>query len=394
MGTEPSEPPGLYVHTPFCRSRCLYCDFYSTIDEIWADRWIDGVLAEARQHRDRWRAFDTLYVGGGTPSLLPPSGLERLFEGLRSILEITADAEVTLEVNPDDVVPDRARRWLAMGVNRVSVGVQSLDVPTLGFLGRRHTVEDAGNALHTLFQMGFIDVGIDLIFGVPGLARSDWMETLRQACEWSRIKHLSCYELTIEAGTELGRRAAAGRIPPLDVERSRDMFLACDEALGRRFEHYEVSNYARGSDGRWRSRHNRKYWRHVPYLGLGPSAHSLEARERRWNPRSLSRWAGALAQGLDPTEDREQLTTEQWYVEELMLGLRTSDGVATDLVRAVDPEGRRLELARGVGLLEILDERIRPTTRGMLMADGLPLMLMGQQGDGSLLFPRDPGARR
>lgn len=383
MVTEPVELPGLYVHTPFCRSRCHYCDFYSTTDESTVDRWIDGVIAEAGQHRGRWEDFDTLYLGGGTPSLIPLDGLERLLGGLRSTLEVAADAEVTLEVNPDDVDPRLAGRWRALGVNRVSLGVQSFDDEILGGLGRRHTARDAEEAVGILLDAGFVDLGIDLIFGTPGVELSGWSAALERALALPGIKHLSCYELTIEARTEIGRRVASGELEPAEEELGREMFLECAKALHGRFEHYEVSNYALDDGRGWRSRHNTKYWHHVPYLGLGPSAHSLAGRERRWNFASLTRWAGALDRGEDPTEGREQLTADQWTLEELMLGLRTSDGVPLDLARAADPGGGRLKLMRDLVLLEVADERVRPTTLGMLMADGLPLMLMGLGGDGS-----------
>ncbi len=375
MGTEPSTPPGLYVHAPFCRSRCHYCDFYSTTDESRVDGWIDGLLTEATRHRGRWETFDTLYIGGGTPSRIPLEGLQRLLDGLRSTLEVAAGSEVTLEVNPDDVDADRARAWRGMGINRVSVGVQSFDDGILELLGRRHGALRSLSAIERLADAGFDDLGVDLIFAVPGMDVDAWKEALYQVASMSSVRHVSCYELTVEEGTTLARRLAAGKLPARNRVLDTEMFLAADRVLGRRFEHYEISNYALAGGRSWRSRHNDKYWRHVPYLGLGPAAHSLRGRQRRWNPRSLDRWATALTRGHDPTEEREQLSTEQWYLEELMLGLRTSDGVTLDIVDAVDPQGERRALTVKLGLIEISEGRARPTRNGMLMADGLPLML-------------------
>ena len=300
MATDPggagdSAAPGLYVHTPFCLTRCPYCDFYSTTDAGAVGRWVDGVLAEADRHTGRWPTFDTLYLGGGTPSVLPPRDLRRLVDGLVRRLPLSADAERTLEVNPDDVTPRRAAAWRDLGFTRVSVGVQSLDDRILRFIGRRHDARGAVRAVGRLRAAGFEDPGLDLIFAVPGLDDPTWEAILGAALDLEP-GHLSCYELTVEPSTRLGRRVARGEVGGPDEERGRRQFLATHHRLAAAgFDHYEISNYALGR-GR-RSRHNGKYWRHVPILGLGPAAHSFDGRDRWWNPRSLDRWAAGLEVG-------------------------------------------------------------------------------------------------
>jgi oxygen-independent coproporphyrinogen III oxidase len=378
MGT--SQPaagsaPGLYIHAPFCVSRCPYCDFYSTTDPARISAWVAGVLREADRQSGCWQTFDTLYLGGGTPSLLPAAELGALIDGLRHRLPVAAHVQATLEVNPDDVTPRRAAAWRALGFDGISVGVQSLDDRMLRFLGRRHDAATALRAVEQLQAAGFVEPGLDLIFGLPGMDADLWEDSLDRAVELGP-GHLSCYELTVETGTALGRRVARGEVAGPDEETVSRLFLRTHERLtAAGFDHYEVSNYAR--DPAHRSRHNGKYWRHVPYLGLGPAAHSFDGLHRWWNPRSLSRWETALADDRDPAEGRERLTGDQLRLESLMLGMRTVDGVPVDTpgVRA-----GALATVKAEGLVTVVADRIRPTARGMLLADGLPLALTKRRG--------------
>ena len=379
--------PGLYIHAPFCITRCPYCDFYSTTDPGRISRWVTGVLAEADRHAGRWQTFDSLYLGGGTPSSLPTANLHALIDGLRRRLPMASGIQATLEVNPDDVTPRRAATWRALGFDRVSVGVQSLDDRMLRFLGRRHDTATALRALESLRAAGFPEPGLDLIFGLPGLDDDLWVESLDRALELGP-GHLSCYELTVEPGTALGRRVARGEVSAPDGETVRRQFLRAHERLtAAGFDHYEVSNYARGPAHR--SRHNGKYWRHVPYLGLGPAAHCFDGRRRWWNHRSLSRWEAALAEGRDPAEGRERLTADQLRMEALMLGMRTSDGIPRETPGV---EAAALALLQAEGLVTEAGGRIRPTALGMLLADGIPLTLTGDRGRDSSFDYRPRGS--
>ena len=374
MGIEESgEGHGLYIHVPFCRSRCGYCDFYSTTNTDAQERWVAAVLSEAELRSGSNGPCDTVYIGGGTPSLLSPESLGRTLAGLRRRLPVADAAGVTLEVNPDDVERDLVRAWRDHGVDRISVGIQSFDDAELRLLGRRHDSRRADRAVRILREAGFEDIGLDLLFGIPGADPDTWHQGLRRALE-HRPEHLSCYELTVEPHTPIGRDVARGALCAQAEESLRCLFLGTHEILtDAGYEHYEVSSYARGRE--WRSRHNVKYWHRVPYLGLGPSAHSFDGRRRWWNPRSLRRWLTALERGGDPAEDVEALDTEQRHLEVLMLGLRTSDGVSLAAARDAGVIDETVDALVDQGLLRVTGGRIRPTLEGLLFADDMPLWL-------------------
>jgi len=361
---------GLYVHVPFCETKCPYCDFYSVTGPP-DERWVDAVLAEARQQADRFGEPDTLYLGGGTPSALPLPTTERLFRGLWNTVNLSRDAEITIEVNPDDVTGERLDRWLALGIGRYSIGIQSFAEDELFLLGRRHTARQSRAALELARSAGVENLGVDLIFGLPGRGIDDWRRNLERTLE-HEPEHLSCYQLTVAPETPFGERAAAGEpIAPAE-EYGRELFLATTGILGAAgYEHYEISNFALGPERR--SRHNLKYWRHAPVLGLGPGAHSFLNGERWWNARSVRGYVEALTSGGSPTEGSEVLTADQLILERLMLGFRTSDGVALQDLAHIPGWRSTLSLLADEGLLSLDDDRARPTVEGFLLADGLPL---------------------
>lgn len=365
--------PGLYVHVPFCRSRCLYCGFASSTDQSSRGRFLDALALEATR-AGAWGAFDSLYVGGGTPSVLTVAEIDRLFERVCGALPVDARAEITLEANPDDVDDQRLAAWRGVGVNRLSLGLQSLDDGVLRLLGRRHDARGAIEAVNRARAAGFDNLGLDLIFGLPGQELASWRATLSRTLELEP-EHLSCYSLTLEPDTPFERRVARGELDPADEAAERALLIETHEVLtSAGFDHYEVSNYARGP----RSRHNQKYWRHAPYLGLGPAAHSFDGRRRRWwNPRELVPWAAALEGGVASARaGEERLTAEQLELEAVMLGLRTSDGVPRAVLRRT--AARRAALAELIdqGLLVEDGHRVAPTLEGLLLADGLPLRLL------------------
>jgi putative oxygen-independent coproporphyrinogen III oxidase len=369
---EPARP-GLYVHVPFCQSKCPYCGFYSVAGDGDRERWLAAVTLEARHARDRWPEFDSCYLGGGTPSVLREALLERLVDALRRAFRFTDDAEWTLEVNPGDVTPARALAWHDLGFNRTSVGVQSFDPQELAWLGRRHGPETAREALGHLRAAGFEDLGIDLIQGLPGQTLEHRFASLDRALEFEP-EHLSCYELTLEPGTPLAEQAKTARWELPDSDWAADAWLATSERVRRRgYVHYEVSNFAHGLVHM--SRHNSKYWVGVPYLGLGPSAHSFSGRSRWHNLRSVADYCSAIESGTSPTAAEERLSDEQLRWERVSLGLRTMDGIALDDLVGTAP-GSMLEELVDQGFLACVGQRLVPSLEGLLVADALARRLL------------------
>ena len=363
----------VYVHVPFCTRRCHYCDFAVTRSsrppiaewlqclERDLDDWDARTEGSLRDRR-----VDTVFVGGGTPSLLGGDGMERLADLLRSRLDLeTGDVEWSAEANPVSLDAETARRWRACGVNRLSIGVQSFEDPVLRWLGRLHDGRTATEAVQLARAAGFDNVSVDLMFGLPGEVARNWAGDLERAVSLG-TSHVSAYGLTAEPRTPLGARVAAGDVRmPEDTQYQNEYLLAVDILEGNDFKQYEVSNFAR--DGR-ECRHNWHYWIGTEYLGLGPSAHSLIDGRRTWN---VSRWdayreaarrGGALREGSE-VPDREAAR-----LEDLWLGLRTRRGVTLEMLGArppvVDEWVRR-------GWAELADETLRLTARGWLRMDGL-----------------------
>ena len=374
MKTETNQAAGLYVHVPFCRTKCHYCDFYSVSSTSLTAEWLRGVEQEALLYKDRFSCFDTLYLGGGTPTVLTEGQISALVESLHRHFRFSPDAEVTLEANPDDITAEKLGTYEQLGFNRISLGVQSMDDRDLAFLGRRHTAGQAARAMERVGLSGFSRFGIDLIYGLPGQTGIEWEEALRKAVAFSP-DHVSCYQLTVSRGTRLWKRLAEGLIEPRDEERERELFLLASEVLEQEgYFHYEVSNYARRGEGATLCRHNMKYWKRVPTLGLGPSAHSFQGKERWWNHRSLERYVKDLSRGRRPVRGREILSEEQASLERLALQLRTRAGVPLEELDGYANSDRVLAALLEAGYLERIDERAAPTRQGFLVADRLPLL--------------------
>ena len=327
----------LYIHVPFCARRCSYCDFSIAVRRtVPSDRFAEAVLQEWRgiQADPAWHQspeLDTVYFGGGTPSRLDPAALSALLAGLIAERRLSPGAEVTIEANPDDVTPEAAAAWRAAGIARVSLGVQSFAPAVLEWMHRAHTAQQALEAVRILRGVGFADLSLDLIYGLPAELCRDWQADLDQAFALEP-DHLSCYGLTVETHTPLGHWTARGQATAVDEVQYAEEFLRLSGALaGRGWEHYEVSNAARPGH---RARHNSGYWTGAPYVGLGPSAHSSTGGERRWNIREYAAWDAAIREGRDTIAGRESLTESQRRLEALYLGLRTSAGAPVDLVHA------------------------------------------------------------
>lgn len=371
------ELPGLYVHVPFCRTKCPYCDFASVTSLEVVAAWMEALRRESVQAGEGFGPFDTLYLGGGTPSLLDEGTLSILMEHLFARYTFAEGAEITIEVNPDDVTPERARHYRSLGINRVSVGVQSFDEEELRFLQRRHSALQSRRALGWLRDAGFANVGIDLMYSLPGQTTDDWEASIRAALSF-HPEHISTYSLTVEEETPFGRLRAKGKLPAVDEEIERAFFLLAHHVL-QSFGcfHYEISNYARGAENM--SRHNRKYWHHVPTLGLGPAAHSYWDGVRRWNVRDVKTYVERLQRGESPVEESERLTDEQMELERVYLGFRTVEGVPLErLMRR--PRGRIvLEELRRSGLVVEKEGHVIATLDGWLVADSLPLLFFREE---------------
>jgi oxygen-independent coproporphyrinogen-3 oxidase len=359
------------VHVPFCRTKCIYCDFYSVTRTGEEDAWLASLGQEITLYKDRFSQFDSLYIGGGTPTCLDERRMTALFQMLREHFRFSAHAEITIEANPDDIDAPGAAALCALGINRLSLGIQSFDDRELAFLRRRHTAAGAETALAAATAAGFSNIGIDLMYGLPGQTQDTWLATLMRALSFNPA-HLSCYQLTLEGETPLSRMAGAGRIRLPDEEEGRDFFLNTSRFLeAHGFAHYEVSNFA--ASRKFFCRHNQKYWTHVDYLGLGPAAHSFDGARRWWNYRSIERYCEALKRGMRPVEGEELLSDEQLELERLYLGLRTRRGLSLPSLRKESvPVVRELKRA---GLVIIRGDRLCPSRRGYLVADSLPLLL-------------------
>ena len=369
---------GLYVHVPFCRSKCAYCDFYSVTDESRVDGYLEALPREMSLYRDFASVFDTVYLGGGTPSCLPAGRLADVLKRLRSAFPIVPRAEITVEVNPGDVDTAYLERLREAGFTRVSIGVQSFDDAVLAILGRRHGGRESREAIEAARRAAFDNLSVDLIYGVPGQSLDGWRETMETALAFSP-EHLSCYELTLERGTPLQRRVEAGQLTPAGEDEAFGYFSTTSEFLEERgYVHYEVSNFARNES--LVSRHNHKYWDHTPYLGLGPAAHSFRGSRRWWNHRDLERYIGDTREGRVPVDGQEDLSQEQLQMEALYFGFRTKRGIHGPAFR--DRYGKDLfrqeeNALRGMldeGLIRLDGDFLTPTRRGLALADRLCLL--------------------
>ena len=365
---------GIYVHVPFCLSKCSYCDFYSIADLSLKPAYLEALSSEIAAAEPGPRAFDTIYIGGGTPSLLAPAEVEAIVEGLFSKFRFERPVEVTLEANPGTVGLEELLGFRSAGVNRLNLGVQSFQEKNLEALGRMHSAGQAQAALAGARRAGFETVGLDLIYGLPGQTRRGWTADLESALAHAP-DHVACYMLTVEPGTPLAEEQRRGRFQPVPEGAAADLFLMTSEFLAARgFRHYEVSNFARrGADGGARiSRHNCKYWTHAAYLGFGPAAHSFLPPKRFWNRRDVKGYVEALQMGGRPVAGEETLTAGQEAMEAVMLGLRTAAGV--DLADFRSRFGVDFLQVHGVaatelasqGLLRLEAGRCAPTLRGML----------------------------
>ncbi len=364
---------GVYVHIPFCASRCSYCDFFSTLQLADAGTsYVEAVVAEARLRRGELcdAQVKTLYLGGGTPSQLPLPLLSRLIDGLRESLDLSDVEEFTVEANPDDVTPEWCRGVAALGVNRVSMGVQSFEDPILRLIGRRHTARQAMDAVANLRAAGINNISIDLIFGLPGQTVASWTASVEQAIAL-KPQHISAYGLTYEEGTRLWRQRERGEVVEVPEEQCLEMYrILVDELQAAGYEHYEISNFALPD---YHSRHNSSYWDDTPYLGLGAAAHSYDGKVRRWNPHDLRQYMDKVLAGELACE-LEELSRSERYDERVMLGLRTALGVDAEWLRMdFGDEAWRYFIREAARHVEAGNLRVTEDGRYVLTRDGIML---------------------
>jgi len=323
---------GIYIHIPFCKCFCNYCDFYSITDNSETESFVQAVLLEAAiqaRYLDG-ETVETIYLGGGTPSLLSAGQTGQIISAIRNNFAVSGDPEITVEINPDDVYEGYFAELAGIGVNRVSMGVQSWNDKRLKYLGRRHDAGQSATALQLAFKEGIVNVSADLIYGVPGMTTGDLKNDLEKTFTFP-VTHLSAYHLTIEDGTRFGKMKKEKKLAEPDEETSNAMFsLLGSFCRERGFIHYEISNFAREG---YISRHNSSYWKQVPYLGLGPSAHSFNRTSRQWNISDVKKYIRSVSTGKIPfeKEDLDRLTTFNEYV---MTSLRTMWGIDLGYVEA------------------------------------------------------------
>ncbi len=375
----------VYVHVPFCRQRCSYCDFYFVTSLRDVDRFVAAVRAEIKMRTselDEAAPVETIYFGGGTPSRLDPVQFEAILGSVRKSFPVIDSAEVTVEVNPEDVTPALLTSLRATGVTRLSLGIQSLYPSDLQFMNRSHDDGQARRAVELALSAGFASVSLDLIFGLPDMTVADWEANLAYAVA-SGVQHVSLYGLTVEPKTVLGKLVRSGKVVPAAEDRMESQYrLAHDVITAAGFEHYEISNFARMGH---RSRHNGAYWNHSDYIGFGPSAHSFSrtpAPRRSENPRSLRRYLDSIESGLSPVSNVELLDDDVLMQEFVFLGLRTSDGVDLSKLssdygyKPTDLGREELDRLNEGGFLRQDGDVIRLTLDGFLVADSINATLL------------------
>lgn len=316
---------GLYIHIPFCKKKCIYCDFFSIANRSDEAEYVLALLSEFDMRISELKGADieTIYIGGGTPSVLSEANLSRLIEGLKQRLDFNKVQEFTIEVNPDDVTQEFANRIVALGINRVSMGVQSFVDSELKLINRRHDAKGAVQAVETLKAVGISNISIDLIYGLPTQTLDSWQYSVAEAIKLN-VKHISAYSLSYEEGTALYVLRERGKITECDEDdcvKMYDLLVAMLREAG--FLHYEISNFAQSQ---FYSRHNSNYWNKTPYLGLGCSAHSYDGKERSYNIADVKKYVMEISSGATVKEVDETQPWEQ-YNEDIMIGLRTMWGV-------------------------------------------------------------------
>ena len=388
---------GLYIHIPFCIRKCPYCDFFSISDFTMIQPFVGALTAEMRMKTDGGDfdgvLFDSVYIGGGTPTVMDARTIGRIMDAAVKAFSIDPAAEITIETNPCAINRAQLADLCRIGINRINIGIQSFDDANLAFLGRRHSAADGLRAVGMAEKSGFENIGIDLMYALPGQQPENWQKDLKKAVSRAPA-HISAYMLTLEPGTPMDSARIAGTFTPPSNDTQGAFFMMTGDMLAESgYDHYEISNFASAapdassgaqsgdrSDTRTaRSRHNAKYWNNHPYLGLGPAAHSYHPHPacRSANVPSVQRYIGRINAGRSPVETTETLDSTQQMIEALYLGLRQADGIAfdafnrrfqTDFMAVFSDLVKRFE---GDGLMVADGGACRPTLTGMRMQESI-----------------------
>ena len=363
---------GIYLHIPFCKKACHYCDFHfstSLQQELPVIHAMERELSLRKSFLNE--TVDTIYFGGGTPSLLLPERISFLLDAIYSRFPISEQPEITLEANPDDVSPARASAWKKAGINRISLGIQSFQSHWLEWMNRAHNAEQSLQAITELQAAGFENISIDLIYGMPEQADVAWLEEIQMAIDL-QVTHLSCYALTVEPRTALWHMIETGKAVTVDPDQQARMFLLLMDSMERAgYEHYEISNFAKPGK---RSRHNSAYWKGKTYLGIGPAAHSFNGSRRMWNIQNNTSYTSKIEAGVLPLTEETLTAIEQWN-EYIMTSIRTMEGISLKRIAeqfgVEQSEQLLLHAATWLkrNLLQQTDEHLCLTREGKLLAD-------------------------
>ncbi len=379
---------GIYIHIPFCKQRCIYCDFYSTVSIEKAEPYIDALCKEILIRRSYLQGdeIQTIYLGGGTPSLLTATQLKKLFDTIYNIYTVASEAEITFEANPNDLTPSYIEALRHLPINRISIGVQTFHDKALALLSRRHTARQAIDAIQRCQKAGYNNISIDLIYGLPQETTEQWQADIDTAIRLN-VQHISAYHLTYEEGTRLWTMQQQNQVKEIDEESSLQFF---DHLINRLeeagFIHYEISNFARPG---YRSKHNSNYWKGIPYLGCGAAAHSYDGTSRQWNIRSVQAYMEGI-HNRKPNYEMEKLDRHTRYNEAVITSMRTREGLSLTLLQ--DTFGRELYhyclqnalpyLQRQ--LLVIDNQHLKLTRKGIFVSDGIMSDLLWADGESDL----------
>lgn len=366
---------GIYIHIPFCKQACHYCNFHFSTSLLLKNDFIGALLSEIELQRNYLGTTEikTIYFGGGTPSLLSNNELGFIFEKLQTAFNMAAEVEITLEANPDDITAGKLWEWKQSGINRFSIGIQSFFDEDLKWMNRAHNAAEAENCIHLVKEAGFENFSVDLIYGGPTLTDAHWQQNMDKVIAL-RVPHLSCYALTVEPKTALEKMIRQHKKEAIDPDKQASHFLLLMERLQQAgYEHYEISNFAQPG---YRSKHNSSYWQGEPYLGLGPSAHSYNGNSRQWNIANNALYIQALKKG-EVNFEKEILSREQQINEYIMTALRTAEGINFHFMTQRFGEQVKQQVITSLlqpkyqSKIQLSPDKVVLTQEGKLFADGI-----------------------
>jgi len=365
---------GIYIHIPFCRKACHYCNFHFSTTHSLLPQMVDAIVKEMSIRKDYiQQSISTIYFGGGTPSLCSSADLHKILQAIRQFFLVEKDAEITIETNPDDITTERLLEWKKLGINRLSIGIQSFSNEDLIWMNRAHNAEQALACIDMAQAVGLTNISIDLIYGTPTLTNQQWQKNVAIAIK-KNIPHISCYALTVEPKTALQKMIDKQKVPSIDTEKQAEHFELLMQWLGNAgYNHYEISNFAKPN---FQSKHNSSYWQGEPYIGFGPSAHSFNVHSRQWNIANNALYIQNMEQNNIPFEI-EILSAEDQLNEYIMTSLRTNTGLNLEKITQqwgniyADTIVEKTKLLLQNNLAEMHQQYVQLTSKGKLLADGI-----------------------